>query len=232
MAGSNYVDNWSNHYGLKTELAFPAQGLIRIMKDKYPKLPEITKFGTSLDLGCGDGRNTNFLMQLGFKSWGVEISSSITENLTQLLPGCNFKVGTNSKIPFGDNYFDLIVAWNAIYYLGDVTDTIQLMNNLKECYRVINKKNTSSVFVLTIPCPSSFIFNKSLLVESNNGIQVRKIMNDPFGLRNGELLSTFDSKNTMQHSLHEVGFSSVTIGEELGDWFGHTYDWWIGVCKL
>lgn len=229
---NNYEKNWNIHHDSRKSTSYPAQGLIRIMLGQYPSLPKIAKSGKSLDIGCGDGRNTAFLSALGFDSWGVEITESITDSLTLKLPSCKFKLGTNSNLPFEDNCFDLIVGWNSIYYLGENFSSEQFIKNLKEAYRVLNKNNLDSTMIISVPCPSSFIFRKSKLIQTERGIEIRQITDDPFGIRNGECLATFDSKESMTNLLNTVGYSQVSVGEEFGNWFGHTYDWWVAVCKI
>lgn len=229
---STYQKNWDQHYNSRKSTSYPAQGLIRIMLGQYPSLPKIPKGGKSLDIGCGDGRNTVFLSNLGFDSWGVEITKSITDSLKLKIPACNFELGTNANLPFQDNCFDLVVGWNSIYYLGDSLNPEQLIKNLKETYRVLNKGNFDSTMIISVPCPSSFIFRKSKLIQIEHGVEIRQIADDPFGLRNGEYLATFNSKESMTNVLNQVGYSQVLVGEEFGNWFGHTYDWWVAVCKI
>ena len=202
------------------------------MLGEYPFLPKIPKTGRSLDSGCGDGRNTVFLQNLGFESWGCEISKASIEALKIKFSSCNFAVGKNIQLPFEPNYFDLIVAWNSIYYIENNPNPTQLRLNLNEAFRVLNKNNSDASLIISIPCPSSFIFSNSKLICKEDGILVQKIINDPFKLRNGTFLSTFESKKSMQQILNLVGFSQVFIGEELGEWFGYNYNWWVAVCKL
>jgi SAM-dependent methyltransferase len=231
VAIPNFIDTWSDYYSKDSTVGFPAQGLIRIMLGEYPTLPKIAKTGKSLDLGCGSGRNTKFLNQIGFESWGIEISTEIVSILSKKVPECNFELGTSAKLPFEKDFFDCIVAWNSIYYLEENNIPEQLLRNFRECHRVI-KKSLNSTFIFTIPCPTSFIFKNSEVTQKLNGIQVRKITSDPFNLRNGDYLSTFESKSSLKNSLERIGFKNVVIAEELGDWFGYQYDWWVVVCKV
>lgn len=228
--GYNHKSSWEKSILSASEMATPAQGLIRIMKGKYPFLPVIPRKGRSLDLGCGDGRNTLFLDKFGFESFGVEITSLIIEQLKINIPSCLFSVGSNASIPFPNDFFDLIVSWHAIYYMGDDKNR-NLDENLKECLDKL-KKNGESCFIVSVPCPSSFIFDKSEIVRKDNGVEYRVIRNDPFKIRNGELLATFESKEQMAKTLKTVGFPEVVIGEEFGHWFGYQYDWWVAVCKI
>jgi len=229
---NDYKKNWNIHHDSRKGTSYPAQGLIRIMLGQYPSLPKIAKDGKSLDIGCGDGRNTVFLSNLGFDSWGVEITKSITDSLKLKIPTCNFELGTNSKLPFEDNCFDLVLGWNSIYYLGESFSSNELIKNLKETYRVLNKSNLDSTMIISVPCPSSFIFRKSKVIQIEDGVEIRQIADDPFGLRNGEYLATFNSKESMISVLNKIGYSQVSVGEEFGNWFGHTYDWWVAVCKI
>lgn len=226
----NHEEAWEKSLVSSLEMASPAQGLIRIMKGAYPTLPIVPKKGVSLDMGCGDGRNTIFLQSLGFDSYGVEITSTIIDHLRERIPGSKFEVGSNANIPFPDEFFDLIVSWHAIYYMGDdrYRDLIQ---NLRECLSKL-KKNGESCFIVSVPCPSSFIFDKSEIARESAGVEYRIIKNDPFEIRNGEMLATFQNKEVMAQTLQQVGFSEVVIGEEFGNWFGFQYDWWVAVCKI
>lgn len=221
---------WEKSLTSSLEMASTAQGLIRIMKGTYPTLPIIPKKGRSLDMGCGDGRNTIFLQSLGFDSYGVELTSAIIDQLRERIPGSKFEVGSNASIPYPDGFFDLIVSWHAIYYMGDNRDR-DLSQNLRECLNKL-KKNGESCFIVSVPCPSSFIFDNSEIARESAGVEYRIIKNDPFNIRNGEMLATFQNKEAMAKTLKQVGFTEVEIGEEFGNWFGFQYDWWVAVCKV
>ena len=49
-----------------------------------------------------------------------------------------FKVGKNKKIPFEDNYFDILVSWNSYYYMGSKEDHFE--KHRDEIQRVLKKR--------------------------------------------------------------------------------------------
>ena len=213
----------------KSQDVFPAQGLIRIIRGSYPELTPIIKGGLVLDSGCGDGRNAIFLKGEGFQVTGLEITQTICEELTARIPGIDFQVGESSNLPFSDNTFDLTLSWHAIYYVSlGVQDVVR---NFQEVFRV-TKKDECSRFIVSIPMPTSFIYKDSELINIKNGIEYRIIRNDPFDIRNGEILGCFPSIEVLSQIMIQCGFTDLEIGEEKGWWFGHQYDWWVVVAKL
>jgi ubiquinone/menaquinone biosynthesis C-methylase UbiE len=208
--------------------SYPSQGLIRVLKGKYPNLKPLPKFSNALDIGCGNGRNTFFLNQIGIKTTGIEISDQIVEHLQKQFTNLNFEVGTASALPPGNQEFDLIVAWNSIYYMSQTSGDIS--NHFREIYRVISKKKESRL-IMSIPMPSSFIYEASTIESVVDSVEYRIITQDPFNVRIGEKLACFPSLEILTNYLEKNGFENFQIGEEKGDWFGLQYDWWVLVAE-
>ncbi len=79
-----------------------------------------------LDIGCGNGDLLIELRRKGFDKelTGVELSkgmlkNGIKTNNNESL-GINFVVGDAQKLPFDDNYFDIIIAKHMLYHLEDI----------------------------------------------------------------------------------------------------------------
>lgn len=53
------------------------------------------KKGSILDMACGDGRNTLFLLQNGFKVTGVDFSTKALERLERFIKKANYSVETH-----------------------------------------------------------------------------------------------------------------------------------------
>ncbi len=89
-------------------------------------------------MGFGDGRNTAFLCDQGWAVSGIEITQGIVDQtadrLKNLGHSADLRVGRNSRIPFGDDYFDTILACHCCYYC-DEGDSFA--DNLGEYARVL-----------------------------------------------------------------------------------------------
>jgi len=220
--------NWER--GLAIDIldnSFPAQGLIRLIKGKYPNLTEIERGLKVLDLGCGDGRNSQFLSDLGYEVIGLEISKKIVSELGEKYPKIKFIVGENQEIPLSRNSVDLIVAWNSIYYMGPEGGDI--LKNFRECARVL-KKEQGSRLLLSVPMPTSFIYTNSIMISERSGVKYQQITEDPYDLRIGETLAMFSDLEILKDALNLAGFTNFEVGEEMGNWFGRQYDWWVISC--
>ena len=208
---------------------FPAQGLIRLFRGSYPLLTKIVESGKVLDLGCGDGRNTKFLQEEGYEVIGIEISENTIFDLNNRYPEIQFLTGTSNSIPLTDNSIDLLVAWNSIYYMGDLHNKIE--SHFMEARRVL-RKNGNSRLILSIPKPTNFIFENSKILSKDENVSYHKIMNDPFNVRNGEVMAVFPTLQNLKAILEKFGFKLFETGEETGNWFGRQYDWWIIVASI
>ncbi|MFX1421100.1 MAG: class I SAM-dependent methyltransferase [Promethearchaeota archaeon] len=73
-----------------------------------------------LDLGFGVGRHTIFFAKKGFDVYGLDPSPSGLEFTTKwakkerVFP--KLTIGEMSQLPYKDDFFDLIIAWNVIYH--------------------------------------------------------------------------------------------------------------------
>jgi ubiquinone/menaquinone biosynthesis C-methylase UbiE len=222
-------NNWNKHLvEEKTSLLHPSQGLIRLVKGDYPAHQHIKLDGLRvLDIGSGDGRNSEFLRSQGANVSGVEISEDICAVARQRFPHVDFLVGSSKALPFPDGSFDVAVGWNSIYYMNEEVDII--LEHFMEAKRVLK---SSGRLVLSIPMPSSFIFSKAPTLKGGPNVEYVKITEDPFQMRNGATLAKFVTLESLLELLHESGFERVAVGEEMGDWFGLRYDWWILDCAV
>lgn len=208
---------------------YPAQGLIRLIKGDYPNLTPIPRNVDVLDIGCGDARNTKFLADEGNRATGIEIAAETVISLQEKYPRLVFLQGTSDRLPVKSDAFDVVIAWNSIYYMGLTDGDIQI--HFEECKRAL-KKSDSSRLVLSIPMPTSFIYEESILIRESAGVQYRSITKDPYNVRIGETLAMFPNLESLIASLHTSGFANLETGEEMGNWFGRQYDWWIISARL
>jgi SAM-dependent methyltransferase len=204
---------------------FPAQGLIRILRGRYPLLPELPLSGLAIDVGCGDGRNAELLAESGYEVIAFEIEERIVKSLSEHKPGIDFRVGMNHRLDLDNNSCALTVSWHACYYMGLYPGPLE--DHLRELVRVTQP---SGAVILSIPMPTSFIFRGSVRApdreDSKDGVEYRIVTEDPFGIRNGEVLGTFESEQALTRMLRRHCQGPVVVGTETGDWFGLAYNWW------
>ena len=225
----NNEKSWSHHWLAETtSVNYPAEGLIRLVKGNYPRHAPITLENlTVLDIGSGDGRNSEFLRLQGAVVSGVEISHDICSSAKKRYPHIDFRIGTSKELPFADRSFEVVVAWNSIYYMNDAADSIK--QHFIEAKRVLSGKGR---ILLSIPMASSFVYKNAPTVKSEGQIDYVEITEDPFQTRNGAIFAKFGRLETLVETLNESGFQVDSSGEQTGDWFGLRYDWRILDCSI
>ena len=135
---------------------YPSEWVIRTLLGKYPKLNlDKSKYRGAkiLDVGFGDGRNWPLLFNAGFDVYGIEITDDIiamgNERARSLGMNATLKLGTNSAIPFADDYFDYVLASASCYYVDKGTS---FGDNVAEYSRVMKPGAT---LLATLPEASS-----------------------------------------------------------------------------
>lgn len=90
----------------------------------------------ALDFGCGAGRSTRFLTNLGFNAVGIDISRSMVELAAQTDPGGAYQlVGDGDFSGFKPVSFDLILSAFAFDNIPDVTKRAELLRALRRLLR-------------------------------------------------------------------------------------------------
>ncbi|MCM8786794.1 MAG: class I SAM-dependent methyltransferase [Candidatus Omnitrophica bacterium] len=101
-----------------------------------------------LDVGCAKGFLVYLFNNHGIDCYGIDISEYAIENSPENIKNKLSVVDiVNDKLPFCDNYFDLIVGLEVIEHLDSFD------NLLKECYRVLK---TNGYLFFTTPTPGSW----------------------------------------------------------------------------
>jgi SAM-dependent methyltransferase len=179
------------HTKKKSIHTYPTEWVIRTFLGKYPDLnldKSKYKDANLLDLGFGDCRNMPLLQNCRFKISGVEISNEIislgNDKLAELGIDAELKKGSNTNIPFENEYFDYILACHSCYYMDEGAF---FNNNLAEIARVLKRGGT---FIASLPAPDNFILKDCIKLENGHVI----ITNDIYNLRNGYVFRTFESK--------------------------------------
>ena len=85
-----------------------------------------------LDLGCGSGNNTLYLINKNKKVVAADLSSNAIENIKKNFPEISDAKCFNmlDGMPFEDNYFEVIIADLSLHYFKK-EDTEKVINELK-----------------------------------------------------------------------------------------------------
>ena len=76
--------------------------------------------GEALDVGCGNGKTSSKLIDLGYRTTGVDFSGKAVESCTELLGDrASFRVASATELPFPDGSFDYITAVHVLEHLTD-----------------------------------------------------------------------------------------------------------------
>jgi tellurite methyltransferase len=92
----------------------------QILKERFnPKM-------RILDAGCGGGRNIVYFLRGGYEVFGTDQNDDAiyaVQNLANQInpdyPSENFKVSTVEKMPFDDNFFDLVISCAVLHFAED-----------------------------------------------------------------------------------------------------------------
>jgi SAM-dependent methyltransferase len=83
-----------------------------------------------LEVGCGEGHQSQFLQQLAPQIHGVDVSATAIERAKRRLPTAHFAAGDIFSQPWSNTKFDLVVACEVLYYIENMQRTIAEMSRL------------------------------------------------------------------------------------------------------
>jgi SAM-dependent methyltransferase len=124
----------------------------------------------TLDLGCGEGRLSRDLTRLGHKVAGVDVSPAMiraARSSSSEIPVC---VGDAAALPFGDDTFDLVVAFMSLQDVDMLDHAIQeaarvLTAGGRFCLAVVHPLNSAGSFA-DESAHSPFVIEDSYLDQS------------------------------------------------------------------
>ncbi len=111
-----------------------------------------------LDLCCGSGQTTQFLVQRSSHVTGLDASPLSIRRAKQNVPQANYVEAFAEKIPLSDNEFDLVHTSAAMHEMG----AEQLRKILQEVYRVL--KPGGYFAMVDFHAPTNPVFTPGLAV--------------------------------------------------------------------
>ena len=93
------------------------------------------RVGSVLEIGCGEGHQTQYLARLSDEQYGLDVSPAAIERARVRLPQAHFAAVDLFQQPWGEerHRFDLVTACEVLYYLSDPAATIARMRHLGRC---------------------------------------------------------------------------------------------------
>ena len=90
------------------------------------------RVGSVLELGCGEGHQTEWLARISERQYGVDVSPQAIARAKLRVPGAEFAATDVFGQPWGDEpgRFDLVTACEVLYYLSDPAATLARMRTL------------------------------------------------------------------------------------------------------
>ncbi len=104
-----------------------------------------------LDLGCGSGAFTKYLLNLNGEIFGLDICHNLIRK-AEFKDKIHFITGDIENLPFKDNYFDVIFFSNVLHHFPN------LILPLKEAYRILKKNGYCLAFDPNNKNPVIWIF--------------------------------------------------------------------------
>lgn len=206
--------NWNNQYrNSENKSVYPTEWVIRtIAGGNYPALKlDISQYRGKriLDMSCGDGRNLQLLLNLGFKVYASEISEEIVLGLKDKFPQVEFSVGSNVNQSYKDSFFDYVLSSSACYYLDP---NKRFEGNLLEISRILKPKG---YFIANVPNHENSVVKDAEINTYGEAL----ITKDPYNLRNGYRFQVFSTKEDVEKALN-IFFTNISIGSFNDDFYG------------
>ncbi len=131
-------------------------------------LEETGHVGSMLEIGSGEGHQSEYLRKICDRLVGIEASEKAVERARHRLPEATFVVGDLSSAPrLVSDRFDLVVAFEVLYYLPEPADAVRALRQLgtvfvASCYHDEYARVAGAIFtVLPDARESKIVFGET-----------------------------------------------------------------------
>jgi SAM-dependent methyltransferase len=143
----SYCDEYPGEYFVKRRRAYAEEAVKAFCLDMLKEASKLLKLNLfkgrgrrALDIGCAQGYVVEQLRQLGYESYGIDISPIVTS-----FRGRHLLRASCLNMPFREKSFDLITSFEVLEHLPTTEDVIV---TLRETFRALKD---GGVFVATTP---------------------------------------------------------------------------------
>jgi len=99
-------------------------------------ISENIKGNKAIDFGCGAGRSTRFLTNLGFNSTGIDISADMIKKAKEIDPEGDYRLIEMCDLtPFSSSTYDLVLS---VFTFDNIPTWEEKVKNFQELGRVLN----------------------------------------------------------------------------------------------
>ena len=209
---------WKKFYVQQQKgMLYPNETLVRFLMGTYmPAYKTNYKGKKVLDVGFGSGNNSMFLGSLGMVLHGIEVDKAICTQGKVRLEAVGYKgefrVGTNSDIPFPDKTFDYLVSWDVIHYEGNETNIVKAIN---EYHRVL--KPGGWLLLSTVAPDHTILRGSKIMAPHCYKIGLKT------DCRKGQQFFYFDSPGYLKHYFGKQ-FVNISVGRVTLDYFSYVND--------
>ena len=190
-------------------LMFPDENLIRLFSNRYVEIRKPP--AKLLDHGFGSGNNLVFFATKGYECYGLEIAEDLIRVANEKFEELNLKVVLKEIIEdsfdYEDNFFDIIVSWNVIHYLGTRE---KVMTIIDEFYRILKP---NGVLILSTLHSDSALYDR---LEGIGNSSYKIVKDSPYDNRKGLIFFVLkDEKELMDlfsnFSIVKPGFFAFNL---------------------
>jgi ubiquinone/menaquinone biosynthesis C-methylase UbiE len=113
------------------------------------KLIQLKPSGNVLDISVGDGVNSEYFVENGYRVYGTDISDVAIDTIAEKHPEHNWIVhNTENKFPYQDNMFDIVFAKLSLHYFSK-EKLYDIMNDINRILK------TDGIFYIMIKISNS-----------------------------------------------------------------------------
>lgn len=217
------VNTWNKMYSEgRSLLIWPDEVVVATLNRRISQL----NFG--IDIGCGAGRHTILMAQMGINSVGIDssdnsINFAIKRAQELKLENIQFRIGLAQDVKVEKEVADIVIAWGLFHYL-EAKDQRILLNKILEFLR------PGGTLLATFRSTEDSRLSKGKLVEQN------RYLVDYFdsGIKDvKQTIMCFWDENGVRKTLSE--FSKINLGhrvvEPIGSLGNRSAHWLVEAIK-
>lgn len=151
----NLKEHWEAHAGQWIEWA-RAPGHDSYWRHHRDQFLEIVPSPgrQTIDIGCGEGRLTRHLKELGHNIVGIDSSPSLVDAARQADPLMDIRLADAGALPLGDACADLAIAFMSLHDIDVMADTVRevarvLASGGRFCVAIVHPINSAGRFETT-----------------------------------------------------------------------------------